>query len=303
MTNLINQSDPYQFPSVMRELDFSVYKEIEALNAHGASTILDRSLAHFRFERDNPKEATKKMTAGTLLHEIVLEPDKQSFRVAPEGAGKNSKVAILSLLEAYAEMLGMPVDTAGKMDELRATAAACEQEIEARGLYLVSHDQMAQAIAMRDGLMRKPIIRALLEDGGDSEVTMLWKHPEFGCPCKGRIDYLPAGHAAIADLKTTTSAGFSEFMRTIGRYDYHLQTAHYCQGAEILIGKLPYLLLVVESEPPYEARHLMLAPEDIRRGEAAMRVAASRYAEALRTNRWDAYPNEIEVASVPGWAK
>lgn len=307
MNAITSQTEAFAFPSVMHGIPFETYLEIEALNSHGAQTILDKSAYHFRWERENHKPASDAMTKGTLFHELVLEPEKAAYRIIPEDADKASNAGKLALVDFYCQALELDAPRIeGKMADgvrLSAQLDILEARFADSGLYAVKEGVFQQAVSMRDALMSKPIARALFEDGS-REVTLLWRDREFGAPKKARVDWLPEGHEILVDLKTTASAGWEEAMKAIAKFGYRLQAAHYMEGARACgLNHSAFALYFVESEPPYGVRSVYIDSHDIAEGAQKLRAATRIYAECLETGYWPGYPDEIEQASLPKWAK
>lgn len=307
MNDMTQQTEAFAFPSVMRGLDFQTYLEIEALNSHGAQTILDKSALHFQWERENSKPASDAMTTGTLFHELVLEPEKAAYRVIPECADKVSNAGKAALVDFYCRAMecdapqvdGVSAD--GK--RLSAQLEILEARFAESGLYAVKQSAFERAVAMRDSLMSRPVAKALFADG-DPEVTLLWRDREFGAPKKARVDWLPEGHEILVDIKTIASAGWEEAMKAIAKFGYRLQAAHYLEGARACgLRHSAFALYFVESEPPHGVRPVYIDPSDIAEGAQKLRAATRIYSECLETGYWPSYPDEIEKANLPKWAK
>ena len=213
----IAQTEPFAFPSLIRDLPFETYLAIEAASASGIKTMLAKSPKHVREE---PHKESDAMTLGTLAHEMILEPEARRYIVLREDAGKTSNAAkgayVASLCDAM-QCDSPDVEKAafGKMLDQAIellTAKAAED-----GRYIVTLDQHAQASKMYEAVMANPLARIIIEDC-ESEVTMLANDPETGCPVKGRADIWCTGHDLIGDIKTTDSAGYEDYSRACGKF-------------------------------------------------------------------------------------
>ena len=307
MTDLTTQTEAFGFPSVIQGLDFSTYLEIEALNSHGAQTILDKSPAHFAYEREHPREQSAAMRLGTLLHDLLLEPEKCAYRIIPEGADKASNMGKEVLVSFYCAALERE---APRIEEkladgkrLSAQLDILEASFAERGLYAVKQEAFGRAQRMRDSLFANPIAKSILDDGSP-EVTLLWRDREFQVPKKARVDWLPEAHEIMPDIKTIAAAGWEDTMRSVAKFGYRLQAAHYLEGAAAV--GLPhkiFALFFVESDPPHGVRLVHFDPRDVQEGAARLRAATRQYAEAVASGRWPGYPVEIERIDLPKWAK
>ena len=93
-------------------------------------------------------------------------------------------------------------------------------------------------------------------------------------------------------------------MRACAKWDYHLQSAHYKAGALACgLGNLTFIFAFVESNPPYGVRLLEMSKIDLLKGKAAMEQAGEIYYQCVTTGRWPSYPDTIETAELPKWAR
>lgn len=308
VATVITQTEPFEFPSIMRGLPFETYVGIEALNSHGAQTIMDLSPYHFRWHRDNDEdEPSPAKRLGTLFHELVLEPERNAYRVIPDGADKASNANKLALVNFYcASMECEPPYIDVKLADgklLSAQLEILEEQFSTSGLYAVKQAAFDAARQMRDGLFSKRVARALFADG-EAEVTLLWEDREFGARKKARVDWLPEGHDLMVDIKSIDSAGWAEAMKSIARYGYRPQAAHYLEGGNACgLPHHTFALAFVESSKPYQSRIVYFDNDDIAEGSNRMRVATKSYSECVASGHWPGYPEEIEKADLPKWSK
>jgi len=196
----------------MTTLDLSetVYRALPGLSGTQVKTILE-SPARYRWERDHPRPRTAAMGLGTLFHALVL---------------------------------GQPLDVVVDDREFRSNAdKAWRAEQEALGLTVIKSDVMVTAEAMRDAVMAHDVAHQLLAAPGESEVIVKGEHR--GYPLKGRIDRL--GDRLI-DLKSDSAVTPDSIAKSMDKYGYALQLAHYAQLAGI---DAPPILIVCENTAPY----------------------------------------------------
>ena len=255
----------------MLRMPFPEYLAIDAASKHGLELLL-RSPAHYRWAQEQPSEASPAQALGTLAHTLILEPETASRYLCEQ------------------------------VDRRTNAGKARWAEIQAEGLTLVSPDQMEAAEGMRDAVMAHPLARVLFA-AGEAEGTLLWDDEETGLACKARPDWWNGDHDLIVDLKTASDGSFDGFSRAAGAYGYHLQAAHYMDGA-IACGMKPqaFLFVVVESAPPHAVAVYTMDDNTIHAGRVKIRRALNLLAECRRTNTWPGYPVEIQTLEIKPWS-
>jgi len=298
---MTQQTDAFAFPSVMRGVPFDTYLEIEAASSSAIKIALAESMLHVR---EKARKETMAMRRGTLLHEMLLEPDAKRYIVLAEGAAKNSNAGKELYVRSLAEALEIDVPhydgkALGKFLDAQITALL--EMADDAGLYIVDQATHAQAVAMRDAILSHPIASIILEDF-EPELTVLARHDETGCPVKTRADIWSNKMDLLGDIKTTDSAGYDAYVRKCGTYQYHVQAALYEWAALANGPRRAFRHIVVESEPPYGVRVMGFDEEAMTYGWQRCLAAFPRFAEAYATGYWPSYPDEIESISLPRWA-
>ena len=301
--NSASESSPFDPPTIIHDLPFEDYKNIEAANASGLKVLLDRSPAH---AHGMPPKATDAMSMGTLIHTATLEPEKLrvEYAVLPDfprttNAGKAQRV------EWLCDLLGAAAPASDQKTEgkrLDEQLSALEQMLQRRGITTISQAQYDQAEAVAQAVKSHPLAAPLL-DGAEPEVTLLANDPATGQLVKVRTDALKSADDLIIDLKTAEDASFEAFSRAAGRYQYHLQAALYRWVYQWVTERTPgFIHIVVETKPPYGVVCYDMDSEAIERGGQRARFALSRWAECARTGHWPGYPTEFVSLSLPKWS-
>lgn len=234
-------------------------------------------LAPDRPTRDEPTPA---MRAGTLAHCAVLEPDALAARYIV------------------------------KPDDLNLATVggkAFAKEAGARGLTIVSAEQMATAEAQRAAVLAVPELAALLSSGL-AEQSAYWNDEATGSRCMCRPDWvhpLDDGRVILLDLKTTSDVSPREFARSIWNFGYHRQDAWYSTGWELASGQevAAFVFAAVSNKYPFIAQAYMLDDEAKARGAADCRRLLDLHAECVRNDAWPAYGSGVQLLSLPAWAK
>lgn len=250
------------------------YHRVEALSQSGARKLL-RSPAHYVLERTGPAAPTPAMQFGTSVHTAVLEPGKVG-----------EQIAILP-----------DVDRRTK----EGKAAFAEFEEKNRGKIFLSSDDAVRLGACVDAVRSHPAAVRLLKDA-EVELSLFWRDGKYDVPCKGRLDIRSLG--GITDLKTTSDASPEAFARSAASFFYHCQAAHYFSGCEHVIGETPafFAIIAVETEPPHAVAVYTMPSNAIMAGMRLMDKALARYAECIKSGKWQGYPDTIETLPFPRWA-
>lgn len=240
-----------------------------SLSSSGAKAILDCP-ARFAWQREHPivKDA---FDFGSVAHQILL------------GGGSD-----IEIIEA---------------DSWR-TNAAKEQREKARadGRTPILEADNERAMALVAAVLAHPIAGAIFTAGGQAEQSLYWIDPETGVTCRGRVDWVHP--RAIVDLKTTINASPGKFSRALVDYGYALQAAWYTEGWEAVTGQaLPFVHVVVEKEPPHLVAVYQIDHDALVYGADKAAQARRIFAECESSGEWPAYSNEIELVSLPAWAR
>lgn len=266
-------------PGVYEHLTFEQYAAIDAVNAStlvAASKTLDSALVE--------KEDTPGMRLGRAFHAFTLQPDvwARDWVTLPEGMTRKGNV-----WKDFKE--------------------------SNKGKDILSDDEFS-TIKIMCGILysgKYETARLLLEGCDKRELTLVWRHPKWGCLCKARLDGYNSGLHAIVDIKTSTTADPERWMNMILRAGGkpHWQPAWYLEGAKEVLDaecetflwalfetKAPWGIQVVEATHPAEGESDMvyLASQE-------MAPVLERYLEAKRSNKWPGRPDKVIKASVPKW--
>lgn len=251
------------------------YHSIEALSASGAKLLL-RSPAHYKASKLNPREPSAAMKLGTVVHSLVLEPEKVK-----------AEIAVMPKFDRRT--------TIGKK-------AAEEFETDNVGKLVIDEFVWQKANNIADAVLSNSIVQENLKDG-QAEVTMLWE--QYGVPCKARVDYLTG--SAILDVKTCSDASPEGFAKQIATFQYHLQAAHYANGFREIVGwdLDRFVFIAVENEAPFAVGCYTLDVRSLQSGRILIERAADAYKRALVLPDYApaSYADEIVEISVPGWAQ
>ena len=248
------------------------YHKIEALSASSAKVLL-KSASHYLAMKEESFAPTAAMKLGTVVHTLILEPEKFEAEVAVSpNFDKRTKF--------------------GKQ-------AAEEFDVSSNGKLVIDTYTHERAMRIADSVRSHPFFKANVK-GGKAETTMLWE--QYDCQCKARVDYLLG--KTIFDVKTCQDASPAGFAKQIATYSYHIQAAHYSMGFRRLFNKKldSFIFLAVESEKPHSVGIYRLNKESLEEGARLMAKAANAYQQVLMGKPKPFYTEDLMEISIPDWA-
>lgn len=231
-----------------------------------------------------PEQPTAGMDFGTAVHLLVLTRDGGQQITVVEADDWRTKAAKAERAEAWND--GRPALLA--KDFFRAT-------------------DVARAVST--AISASELANILTPAAGESEITAIWRDERWEVPepvlCRAKFDWIANDHRLVVDLKTTArTAAPGAVIATILQQGYDMQAAFYRRGIKVLKGELPvYVLLFVETEPPYGVSFIGFKPEWLAFGEHKAVRAMQAWANCLKTNTWPGYPNRVCWVDAPPWAE
>lgn len=284
-------------PGVYPFLTMEEYLKLPAFSAGLTNEILDRCpLAAWFASWMNPNrviETNDASDAGSIAHAILLEGSEACCTVIdpkdhpaektgniPDGWTNKS---IRAARDAAREAGKIPV-LAGDVITIRNMAASARAFID----------------TLRDS---EPAIWRMFEpDGGESEVTMLWREGET--LCRMRPDRIALDRGVICDAKfTKRSAEPDAWGRTLfATMGYYVSAAFYRRGIQALFGvACDYVFLNVEQEPPHLCSLVGVDPTAFALGDEKVAAGLREWQRCVSSGRWPAYPNRVCYPELPPW--
>ncbi|MBU0705041.1 MAG: PD-(D/E)XK nuclease-like domain-containing protein [Chloroflexi bacterium] len=259
-------------PGIYNDITNDDYHAGPGLSSSALKAVL-KSPLHYRHEYllGNKGGSSAAMNLGSLVHTLILEPEKYSD-----------------------EYLSVDVTTRNTKAYKEAVAANPEKT-------LILADELETATAIRDAIRANPTALTLIE-GARREVSLYWH--QDGRLCKCRPDAWRGDIRLCADLKTTADASPLEFQRSIVKYGYHISAAWYCRGIHAITGHYPahWAWVAVETKPPYAVMVYAADETLLERGDTLCQEAIARLEACETTGRWPAYSDQIETITLPAWA-
>lgn len=266
-------------------------RELGVASSSVIKMLLNKSPAHYRAWVDGHDQPdTPAMTFGRAYHCRVLEPARFAAEYASEPAN------------APARPTDAMRNAQKPSDSSKARVAFWDAwDAVNAGRTVLSADDYTRIEAMHAALMAHPVAAGIMRDG-QSEVTMQWTDEVTGVACKARADWWVPGRF-VMDLKTTDDASPQGFARAVAKYGYHVQHAHYCDGARACGQPVRhYLILAQEKEPPYAVGVYHLDAGAELRGFELRERGLQLMRQCAETNTWPGYGTGITELSLPAYA-
>ncbi len=262
-----------------------VYHSHGFTSASQLKKIASTSLAHFKHERENPKEPTAALIFGSAYHTLILEPEKFSeeyFTLDRDAMPYPDKDFRNSDNKAWKEK----------------TIAANE------GKTFLSNEDFEVLYGMRDALYNYPNFIFLLKNGVAEESYFA---EIDGMGVRVRPDYV--SRFGIVDLKTCQDASPEAFGRDAAKMRYLIQAALYTDvEAAFRDGDvLPFFFLAQEKTAPYIPQMYRVPSFLIEAGRAQYQDVLRALFTAQTTDIWSAYEglednDGIRDLNFPAWA-
>lgn len=260
-------------PGVYDGIPNALYHAGPGISKSGLDKI-DISPGHYWEAKQHPQPPTDAMKIGSALHCLVLEPHLFDGQFIPDKYPGSYTDVAKGWREAMARQGFTVIRTA------KAPAGYHDP------------DEYAALFRMRDAVMAHPTISVMLSQDGIAERTFYWIDPETRVLCKCRPDWIDFVNDLCVDLKSTQSAGFSDFADSVVKYRYHVQAAFYLDGLD-RCGHRPsdFVFAAVEKRRPHGACPYRLTPEDRQIGRQNYRANLRVYAACKAANDWPIYPD------------
>ena len=251
-------------PGVFPGIPFEIYRGWECFNIT-TGLQLEKSIGHYFWAPNNNYRDSQSMKIGRMFESLLLEPDKFE---------ENYLITEVS-------------DRRTKEFKLAEQTAATE------GKELILQNEAAKIFAMQDSVLGRNCAGQLITEPGDVQTSIVWE--ENGILCKGRTDKIIIKDKMLIDLKTTADASPETFAKTVGKYGYHVQLAHYASGLRANGIHIEHcIILAVENEPPYGAIPYRLTEQTLSIGEERRRKLFEVLKTAEATEDALAYPDCIQ---------
>lgn len=262
--------------TVIRDLPDVDYFAAHALSASGSKRLLAPSCpALFKHERDNGQEPRAEFDFGHAAHAMVLG-------------------------------IGAPVHVIDAPDWRTKGAKADADVMRTYGFTPLLRKDFRAIRRMAAIQRRDPIAGPLFAREGDAELSVFWRDDNHGIDLKARIDWLTTigTRVAVVDYKTTAGdLDDDSLARTITKYRYHWQAAHYLDAVAAM-GEpdAAFLFVFQQKAAPHLVRVIQLDERFLTAGRERIDEARALYAKCTAEDYWPGYSNDIDTIYAPRWA-
>ena len=229
-----------------------------------------------------PREASKDMDTGSLLHALLLGEGLEEFAVLSFG---NFTTKAAKEARDEAEARGKIVVLERDYLELMGTSAILRERIQDTGIFLT------------DGVGELKV--EWTETLRDAEPVL----------CRGMMDHVRfdgVERPTIYDLKSTRSGDLHSVAKHIIEYGYDIQRAAYVSALGKLHpearGRIDFVDVFFETSAPYAVTPIRLDGQFQNLGEIKWERAVRAWSNCLRTNHWPGYVDGITPIEAPAWA-
>lgn len=248
------------------------YHGRQELSSTGARRLLE-SPARFRYMQDHGQPHSDAFDLGSAVHAKVLG-------------------------------VGWGIEEMDFPDWRTKAARDARDAAREAGLIPMLSKDLEPVHAMTEAVLAHPTARALFELPGGREVSVFSEVD--GVPVRARFDALtdptPQGRFGI-DLKTTMGrASGDEFTRSVAKYGYDVQEAHYLDTFEASEAEsLNFVYVVVEKDPPHLVAVHRISELWRDMGRTKAKRAREIYARCVETGEWPGYPEDVQELAPPTW--
>jgi len=224
----------------------------------------------FKWRHGKPKEVSKAMELGTLIHAATLEPgtfnDVVIVSSYPDFRTKEAREWKVDQIE-----LGKIITTEDEIEKIKdiATVVIDDYHLKFQASYKTE--------------------MAVFGKIGETEI-------------KGSIDLVPDGLDCLVDLKTTASIdGEEALQRVIVNKGYHWQAALYLDLWNAASGekRTRFVFCFVEVEAPHETAWVELSENLLELGRAGYMNALAKWQKCVATNHWPKRIEKIALIEAP----
>lgn len=148
---------------------------------------------------------------------------------------------------------------------------------------------------MAAGIRRNKGAMLLLESSVDREISLFWDG------MKARLDGVcPLGPL---DIKSTKGADLWAFSKSLHDYGYHIQGAHYLEGAALAgFPADDFYIIAAENFAPFECAVYKIGHRSLEVGARELARLKELYFECARTGVYPGYSEEPVEINIPAYA-
>lgn len=263
----------------MDEAEYHSRNELSSTGTRGLLPEYKGSPKKFQWARSHRRES-RAFDVGHAVHAKVLGVGGEIVTYPPEHLTPSGNVST------------------------KAATVAWESEQRANGLVPISPADALHIDAMAEAVLAHPTARHYFELASDREVSVF--ADVDGVPSRARFDALSpmdAAYMVAVDLKTTDDATKAGFERSVAKWGYEVQQAHYEAVYEAATGRTidDFVFVAIEKSGPHEVGVHKLPEVWVEMGKEKAEQARRIYAECTETGIWPGYAEDVTYLDPPTW--
>lgn len=229
-----------------------------------------------RESEDDGEEIPEHFMIGTLVHQTILEPEKEwpSVVVKPSDVRYNT-----------------------------ASGKAWKAEQLAAGKTIFTRTAYETLVGCVTSLAKHRFMQMVMRSG-QPEVSAWWVRPDV--VLRSRFDWVPGGIANyLMDIKTVRSAAPKEFQRAAWNFGWFQKAAFYLDIYNATRGlrseRSEFLYVAVEKTPPYCVALYRVSQHSLEWGRGQYEMDLLTYNKCVETGEWPGYPDNVQTLDLPPW--
>lgn len=156
---------------------------------------------------------------------------------------------------------------------------------------ILTPEQFADAMSMRDAVRDHPIAGPLVKGLGRNELSLVWSHGRTKETLKARLDRIT--RLALIDIKTSHDISPESFQRTAIKLGYFMQLSMYSDGAEACgLGSLPVKIVAVQNAAPFDVAVYDVESDALDYGRERYNQAIDTVLRCRKENKWPGFATE-----------
>lgn len=318
LNKIINRPN---FKGTISGVPNEVYHQCDGLSASGLVK-MGQSIAHYFHSKEN-KEKTPQLEFGSLVHEVILEPNLSLKKYALPFSSEKYPNALKTTADIKSRLQELKLKVTGTKPELIARLLEADPgaqvldllkekyEMENKDRTIISEQNFKGLEEIISKIRAQPYFMAFFKKG-ISEQTFFWTDQETGLLCKCKVDFLSIVNNTYVpfDVKTTVDASEDGFPRQVVTLFYDMKAVFYMDGiSEVLEEPIDsFVFGAIEKKTWEPALHCLDNREHISYGRLLYRARLEKYCQYLREYKqsngktWAGYPQEVIPLELPAWA-
>ncbi len=290
MSEIITQPQSFE-AGWYKDIPNEVYHRTSGFSSSNIKKFIEKTGAHYQYEKAHPKPPTKNMALGTAVHSLVLEPHMFETDV------------IVSPVFNLRTKDGKEESELFRLSNMDKTIINEEQLEIAQAMAKRVHEHPLASILVQDLIVESSVFQwydSMDPDDNTNYKTML----------KVRPDGISKNMPILIDLKTTMDGSYSGFIKSIQNFYYHLSAAMYlelCNQCQPLLEEVKhfaftkFVFVCVENFAPYEVSVYEMSQEYREIGAMLFRQGLYNMHKSKLAG-YPGYPEEVRVIEPPSWA-